>query len=156
MSSDSSSGDSNVPLSADSIHAQLSSLQNSSPPALQDPSHQQAKSNDYQCRFCGKRYSYASSLHVHIRQVRTSYLCLTLRFQHTGERPFNCDHCNKQFTSQGNLIVHMRMHTGKIGQPRSKLIKLFKEKSRLHVRDVTSATHRRSGLRSTKSSVKHI
>lgn len=33
------------------------------------------KTNDYVCKFCGKRYAYASSLYVHTRL-------------HTGERPF--------------------------------------------------------------------
>uniref|UniRef100_A0AC35FDS3 C2H2-type domain-containing protein n=1 Tax=Panagrolaimus sp. PS1159 TaxID=55785 RepID=A0AC35FDS3_9BILA len=57
------------------------------------------KTNDYVCKFCGKRYAYASSLYVHTRL-------------HTGERPFRCNFCDKKFTNQGNMQVHLRVHTG--------------------------------------------
>nr|CDJ88226.1 Zinc finger domain containing protein [Haemonchus contortus] len=40
---------------------------------------------DYVCKFCGKRYAYASSL---------------------------CQFCDKCFTNQGNMQVHQRVHTG--------------------------------------------
>ncbi|KAL6740341.1 hypothetical protein Aduo_013705 [Ancylostoma duodenale] len=56
-------------------------------------------SADYVCKFCGKRYAYASSLYVHTRL-------------HTGERPFRCQFCDKSFTNQGNMQVHQRVHTG--------------------------------------------
>uniref|UniRef100_A0A0M3IXD7 C2H2-type domain-containing protein n=1 Tax=Ascaris lumbricoides TaxID=6252 RepID=A0A0M3IXD7_ASCLU len=57
------------------------------------------KPNDYVCKYCGKRYAYASSLYVHTRL-------------HTGERPFRCSFCDKAFTNQGNMQVHQRVHTG--------------------------------------------
>ncbi|KAL3078790.1 hypothetical protein niasHS_014572 [Heterodera schachtii] len=58
-----------------------------------------ASANDFVCKFCGKRYAYASSLYVHTRL-------------HTGERPFRCNFCDKSFTNQGNMQVHLRVHTG--------------------------------------------
>uniref|UniRef100_A0A0N4Z3X4 Zinc finger protein n=1 Tax=Parastrongyloides trichosuri TaxID=131310 RepID=A0A0N4Z3X4_PARTI len=57
------------------------------------------KPNEYICKYCGKKYGYASSLYVHTRL-------------HTGERPFQCKFCDKSFTNQGNMQVHQRVHTG--------------------------------------------
>ncbi|MCP9266351.1 Zinc finger protein [Dirofilaria immitis] len=60
---------------------------------------QNKKPTEYVCKYCGKRYAYASSLYVHTRL-------------HTGERPFRCSFCDKTFTNQGNMQVHQRVHTG--------------------------------------------
>lgn len=72
----------------------IDSMENDSPQNSNNRKH-----NEFVCKFCGKRYAYASSLYVHTRL-------------HTGERPFKCNFCDKSFTNQGNMQVHKRVHTG--------------------------------------------
>ncbi|KAL3102286.1 hypothetical protein niasHS_003695 [Heterodera schachtii] len=47
---------------------------------------------------CGKRFSLDFNLRTHIRTV------------HTGERPFQCPFCHKQFAQSANLRIHRRSH----------------------------------------------
>ncbi|VDM92286.1 unnamed protein product, partial [Litomosoides sigmodontis] len=68
-------------------------------PGISPETIQNKKPTEYVCKYCGKRYAYASSLYVHTRL-------------HTGERPFRCSFCDKTFTNQGNMQVHERVHTG--------------------------------------------
>ncbi|KAL3981775.1 Zinc-finger double domain family protein [Acanthocheilonema viteae] len=68
-------------------------------PGISPETIQNKKPTEYICKYCGKRYAYASSLYVHTRL-------------HTGERPFRCSFCDKTFTNQGNMQVHERVHTG--------------------------------------------
>ncbi|XP_055306622.1 gastrula zinc finger protein XlCGF8.2DB-like [Sitodiplosis mosellana] len=53
----------------------------------------------YECHLC-KEYStvYKTNLENHMRV-------------HTGERPFECDHCLKKFTQANHLKVHLKSHT---------------------------------------------
>ncbi|XP_031631979.1 zinc finger protein 182-like, partial [Contarinia nasturtii] len=58
--------------------------------------------NVYECYICGKFVgSHKKNLEQHMRV-------------HTGNRPFHCQHCSKQFTQKSHLNVHMKSHTKKL------------------------------------------
>ncbi|KAK7505835.1 hypothetical protein BaRGS_00003106, partial [Batillaria attramentaria] len=55
----------------------------------------------YRCRFesCNYETTYTKDMHRHERK-------------HTGERPYKCPHCGKNFNRSDKLRVHIRWHTG--------------------------------------------
>lgn len=59
------------------------------------------KRKEYTCSFpdCNYVTTYVKDLQRHVRT-------------HTGERPYTCPHCNKDFNRSDKLRVHIRWHTG--------------------------------------------
>ena len=49
--------------------------------------------------YTGKKFKSSQKLKIH-------------NYVHTGERPFVCSFCNKQFAAKENLNCHLRIHTG--------------------------------------------
>ncbi|XP_053147528.1 zinc finger and SCAN domain-containing protein 16-like [Hemicordylus capensis] len=60
---------------------------------------QPAKTQSYECSYCGKRWPCQSQLRRHVKI-------------HTGERPHKCTDCGKSFSTSSNLSQHKRVHTG--------------------------------------------
>uniref|UniRef100_A0A3P9DRP4 C2H2-type domain-containing protein n=1 Tax=Maylandia zebra TaxID=106582 RepID=A0A3P9DRP4_9CICH len=52
----------------------------------------------HSCNVCGKRFRHLDTLSQHVN--------------HSRERLFACDKCNKKFFHKSNVVTHMRVHTG--------------------------------------------
>lgn len=94
----------------------------SSRPSLPSPGIQRWHS----CRECGKGFSFACQLEVHMRwhTKEKPYSCSVCRKSfttvsmlkrhhriHTGEKPFRCHVCGKCFNQSAHLNTHFRLHT---------------------------------------------
>ncbi|KAF0035480.1 hypothetical protein F2P81_013238 [Scophthalmus maximus] len=80
----------------------------------------------HSCRECGKGFSFACQLEVHMRwhTKEKPYSCAVCRKSfttvsmlkrhhriHTGEKPFHCHVCGKCFNQSAHLNTHFRLHT---------------------------------------------
>ncbi|KAM9364239.1 uncharacterized protein KZ484_010514 isoform 2-T2 [Pholidichthys leucotaenia] len=69
------------------------------PSPLRPPHPSQSIQRWHSCKECGKGFSFACQLEVHMRW-------------HTKEKPYNCTVCHKSFTTVSMLKRHHRIHTG--------------------------------------------
>ncbi|XP_051782002.1 zinc finger protein 664-like isoform X2 [Erpetoichthys calabaricus] len=100
---------------------------------------------------CGKRFSQVSHLETHMIGLRGQGLCRCLPhaghssdksslFKHkrinTGEKPYCCSECGKQFSKTSILKTHLRVHTGEQPFSCSECGKRFSDSSnyRRHLR----------------------
>lgn len=80
-----------------------------------------------ECKDCGRRFVYRSSLANHSRkhtgvdlfQCKECGTKFPLRqglkshmMTHSGEKPFACKECNSKFSRRSNLTAHMEIHVG--------------------------------------------
>ncbi|XP_062272137.1 zinc finger protein 235-like [Scomber scombrus] len=91
------------------------------------PSHpSQSIQRWHSCKECGKGFSFACQLEVHMRwhTKEKPYSCAVCRKSfttvsmlkrhhriHTGEKPFRCHVCGKCFNQSAHLNTHFRLHT---------------------------------------------
>lgn len=78
----------------------------------------------YKCNLCEKEFSHSGNLNIHMRKVELRpepsdtpmitffFFSFLGKSQHTGEKPFKCDICQKEFSYSGGLTIHLRIHTG--------------------------------------------
>lgn len=80
---------------------------------------------EYECRYCDKKFSNKRHLRIHTQKHNLSFLCQICGKQfyrswklqdhirtHTGERPYGCKKCDKSFASKSGLASHKHIHTG--------------------------------------------
>ena len=79
----------------------------------------------YSCAECNKRFSYLRGLQKHMNVHTDKYRCpdcgkccqsgidlVNHRRTHSGEKPFECRVCSRQFARSHHLAVHSRTHSG--------------------------------------------
>ncbi|XP_067444578.1 zinc finger protein with KRAB and SCAN domains 1-like [Thunnus thynnus] len=110
-----------------SAHAlQIKNVRSLKPPPPR-PSHpSQSIQRWHSCKECGKGFSFACQLEVHMRwhTKEKPYSCSVCRKSfttvsmlkrhhriHTGEKPFRCHVCGKCFNQSAHLNTHFRLHT---------------------------------------------
>lgn len=105
---------------------QLKNVRTLKPPLPRPPHPSQSIQRWHSCKECGKGFSFACQLEVHMRwhTKEKPYSCTVCRKSfttvsmlkrhhriHTGEKPFRCHVCGKCFNQSAHLNTHFRLHT---------------------------------------------
>ncbi|XP_035009225.1 zinc finger protein 235 [Hippoglossus stenolepis] len=105
---------------------QMKSVRSLKPPLSRSSHPSQSIQRWHSCKECGKGFSFACQLEVHMRwhTKEKPYSCAVCRKSfttvsmlkrhhriHTGEKPFRCHVCGKCFNQSAHLNTHFRLHT---------------------------------------------
>ncbi|XP_026200334.1 zinc finger protein 250-like [Anabas testudineus] len=105
---------------------QIKNARSLKPPAPRSSHPSQSIQRWHNCKECGKGFSFACQLEVHMRwhTKEKPYSCAVCRKSfttvsmlkrhhriHTGEKPFRCHVCGKCFNQSAHLNTHFRLHT---------------------------------------------
>ncbi|KAG7494298.1 zinc finger protein 45-like [Solea senegalensis] len=110
-----------------SVHVlQIKNVRSLKPPLPRASHPSQSIQRWHSCKECGKGFSFACQLEVHMRwhTKEKPYSCTVCRKSfttvsmlkrhhriHTGEKPFRCHVCGKCFNQSAHLNTHFRLHT---------------------------------------------
>ncbi|XP_042354652.1 zinc finger protein 235-like [Plectropomus leopardus] len=105
---------------------QVKNVRSLKPPPPRSSHPSQSIQRWHSCKECGKGFSFACQLEVHMRwhTKEKPYSCAVCRKSfttvsmlkrhhriHTGEKPFRCHVCGKCFNQSAHLNTHFRLHT---------------------------------------------
>lgn len=105
---------------------QIKNVRSLKPPPPRSSHSSQSIQRWHSCKECGKGFSFACQLEVHMRwhTKEKPYSCAVCRKSfttvsmlkrhhriHTGEKPFRCHVCGKCFNQSAHLNTHFRLHT---------------------------------------------
>ncbi|XP_030274859.1 oocyte zinc finger protein XlCOF8.4-like [Sparus aurata] len=105
---------------------QMKNVRSLKPPPPRSSHPSQSIQRWHNCKECGKGFSFACQLEVHMRwhTKEKPYSCAVCRKSfttvsmlkrhhriHTGEKPFRCHVCGKCFNQSAHLNTHFRLHT---------------------------------------------
>ncbi|XP_031731402.1 zinc finger and SCAN domain-containing protein 22-like [Anarrhichthys ocellatus] len=105
---------------------QIKNVRSLKPPPSRSSHPSQSIQRWHSCKDCGKGFSFACQLEVHMRwhTKEKPYSCAVCRKSfttvsmlkrhhriHTGEKPFRCHVCGKCFNQSAHLNTHFRLHT---------------------------------------------
>ncbi|GAA6225584.1 zinc finger and SCAN domain-containing protein 32-like [Lates japonicus] len=105
---------------------QIKNVRSLKPPLPRSSHPSQSIQRWHSCKECGKGFSFACQLEVHMRwhTKEKPYSCAVCRKSfttvsmlkrhhriHTGEKPFRCHVCGKCFNQSAHLNTHFRLHT---------------------------------------------
>ncbi|XP_071349626.1 zinc finger protein 562-like [Trachinotus anak] len=105
---------------------QVKNVRSLKPPLPRSSHPSQSIQRWHSCKECGKGFSFACQLEVHMRwhTKEKPYSCAVCRKSfttvsmlkrhhriHTGEKPFRCHVCGKCFNQSAHLNTHFRLHT---------------------------------------------